>query len=503
MEQLVECVPNFSNGRNPEIYHAIADTIRSVPGIRILDISADSDHNRTVITFVGAPADVEEAAFRAIAQAADTIDLTTHSGEHPRIGATDVCPFIPISGLTIKDCVALAHRVGQRVGSELGLAVYLYGEAATRPEREKLSDIRKGQYELWAKEIGHNPARQPDYGPAEPKTCGPTVIGVRPFLVAYNLYLNSDSAVIAEKVARAVRFSNGGLRNVQARGFLVDGQAQVSMNLTNYEKTAVYQAQEMVKREAEQFGLRVTRAELVGLIPEKALLDSAKWYLQLHDLHDDQVLELRLREEERANPTPNAFLATVAANSPTPGGGSVAALAGALGAALTQMVAGLTHGRKTYAHVDAEAAAILAQAGELRQKLTLAITEDAAAYGALMAAIRQKEMAAEARQHLVEQATLHAAEVPLQVAYLSADVARLAETIAAIGNKNAVTDATAAVIMAHAAVQIAALNVRINAVGLADQTQPVAWLGELERLEAETAVRVQQVRQTAAERGGY
>ncbi len=324
MQPLVECVPNFSNGRDPEVYNAIADAIRAVPGVQVLDVSADPDHNRTVVTFVGGPDDVVEAAFQGIRVARDLIDLDHHRGEHPRIGATDVCPFVPIRGITTEACVALARRLGKRVGEELGVAVYLYGAAATRPERESLSDIRKGQYELWKQEVASDPRRQPDFGPAEPRPWGATVIGARPFLIAYNLYLNSSDADLAERVAKAVRFSSGGLRFVQARGFLVEGQAQVSMNLTNFERTPIYRVQEMVRREAAQYGLAITRAELVGMIPQKALLNAAKWYLQLDPLPDDQVLELRLEkgEAEAAQPSAAPFVDVVAAATPTPGGGS-------------------------------------------------------------------------------------------------------------------------------------------------------------------------------------
>ncbi|MCA9934603.1 MAG: glutamate formimidoyltransferase, partial [Anaerolineales bacterium] len=370
MQQLVECVPNFSNGRSPEIYNRIADSIRAVHGVQVLDVSADPDHNRTVITFVGTPTAVEEAAYQAIKQAAQLINLDEHHGEHPRIGATDVLPLIPLRGITAQECVAMAQRIGKRAGKELGVAIYLYGAAATRPEREKLSDIRKGQYEKWKEEVATNPARQPDYGPTEPKTWGATVIGVRPFLIAYNIYLNSKHVEFAEKIARAVRFSSGGLRFVQAKGFLVEGQAQVSMNLTDFNKTPVYRVQEMVQREAARYGLTITKAELVGLTPQKAFMDAARWYLQLDGFREDQVLEYRLHDEAAAGNTANAFLESVAANTPTPGGGSVAAMAGALAASLTQMVAGLTIGRKKYADVNETAQAILQKASLLRQQLT-------------------------------------------------------------------------------------------------------------------------------------
>lgn len=510
MQPIVECVPNFSNGRDPAIYGRIADAIRSVAAVQVLDVSADPDHNRTVITFVGPPDDVVEAAYQGIATARDLIDLDHHQGEHPRIGATDVCPLVPVTGVTTEDCVTLARRLGKRVGDELGITVYLYGAAATRPERESLSDIRKGQYELWKQEVATNPKRRPDFGPAEPRPWGATVIGARPFLIAYNLYLNSDDAAAAERIARAVRFSSGGLRYVQARGFLVEGQAQVSMNLTNFEKTPIHRVQEMVGREAARYGLAITRAELVGMIPQRALLDSARWYLQLDDLQDDQVLELRL--QQRAQPEANppaaasqsaaAFVETVAASTPTPGGGSVAALTGALAAALAHMAAGLTVGRKRYAEVAEEAGRVLDEADAVRRELTAAIEEDAAAFEAVMAVVRDKSLDETAKAAALEAATRHAGEVPLRVARRSRDAARIAHAIASIGNVNAATDASVGAIMARAAVQAAGLNVRVNGVSLKDRALAEAWRAEVEALVAETEQLAAAAIAVAGERGG-
>ena len=508
MQQLIECVPNFSEGRRPEVYNAIAEAIRNVRGTRMLGVSADPDHNRTVITFVGDALAVEEAAFRAIKLAAEQINLDEHHGEHPRIGATDVVPFVPVRGATMADCVELAHRLGKRVGEELGIAVYLYGEAATRPDRARLATIRKGQYEQWREEIGSNPDREPDYGPAEPKTWGATVIGARPFLIAYNVYLNSDDVDAANRIARAVRASSGGLQNVQALGFLVEGQAQVSMNLLNFERTPVHRVQEMVRREAARYGLGMSKAELVGLIPQAALLDAARWYLQLDDLEDEQILEHRLAQSEAESTTladlvPEAFLEAVASDEPTPGGGSVAALAGALGAALAQMVAGLTVGRKKYADVAAEAEEVQEEASRLRRELATAVRDDAAAFEAVMAAIRNKEVPAQEREEAIERATVGAGEVPLRVARLSRDVARLAHTIAGVGNRNAVTDATSGGMMARAAAQIAALNVKVNATGLQNEDLAQAWREEVEALQAETESLVEETAAIAAERGGF
>lgn len=503
MPQLVECVPNFSEGKRPEIYNAIADSIRTVPGVNVLDVSADPDHNRCVITFVGAPAAVEEGAFRAIATAAELINLDEHTGEHPRIGATDVCPFIPVKGISVEECVELAKRLGQRVGEQLGIAVYLYGAAATRPEREKLAAIRQGEYERWKEEVATNPGRKPDFGPAVAKPHGPTVIGVRPFLIAYNLFLNTDQVEYANNIARAIRFSSGGLRHVQALGFLVEGQAQVSMNLTDFNKTAIHHVQEMVRREAAQYGLTITRAELIGLIPEKALLDSAKWYLQLTDIDDDQILELGLAKARAADPTPLAFIEATAAGTPTPGGGSTAALAGALGAALTQMVSQLTVGRKKYQAVQDETMAIQTQAAQLGLDLTQSIQKDSAAFTELMAAWKDTTEEGLEKEKAIEQATIYAAEVPLAVAKMSHSVANLARTITEIGNLNAVTDAAAGALMAQAAVQIAAMNVKINAKDLKDQSLAKEWSEILTKLEIETSAIAREAVAIAAERGGF
>jgi len=505
MQPLVECVPNFSNGRDPAVYDQIADAIRGVAGVQVLDVSADADHNRTVITFVGGPDEVVEAAFRAIQTARDLIDLDHHQGEHPRIGATDVCPFVPVRGISTEGCVALARRLGKRVGEELGVAVYLYGAAATRPERENLADIRKGQYELWKQEVATNPRRQPDYGPAEPRPWGATVIGARPFLIAYNLYLNTNDAAVAEQIAKAVRFSSGGLRYVQARGFLVEGQAQVSMNLTNFERTPIYRVQEMVRREAAQHGLTITRAELVGLIPQKALLDAARWYLQIEPFRDDQVLELRLESAaaDAARPSTLPLDEAVAAATPTPGGGSVAAQTGALAAALAQMAAGLTVGRKRYADVAEEAGRVLDEADTIRRQLMTAIREDSAAFENILAVARDKSLDEEAKAAAMEAATVVAGEVPLRVVHLCRDAARLAQTIAAVGNVNAATDAAVGAIMARAAAEGAGLNVRINSIALKDRARAEAWRAEVAALLAEVNDIAAAAVATATERGGF
>ena len=288
---LIECIPNFSEARRPEVIDQIVAAIASVVGARLLDRSSDLDHNRTVLTYAGPPEAVEEAAFRAIKTAAELIDLNKHTGEHPRIGATDVVPFVPLSGATMEDCVAMSKRLGQRVGEELNIPVYLYEAAATRPERTNLENIRRGQYEGIKSEIESHPDRKPDYGPAKLGSAGATVIGARNPLIAFNVYLTTSEVDVAKKIAKAVRQSSGGLRYVKALGLLVEGRAQVSMNLTNFRETPIGRVVEMIRREAQRYGIAIHHSELVGLIPQEALIDAAVWYTQLDQFSTDQILE--------------------------------------------------------------------------------------------------------------------------------------------------------------------------------------------------------------------
>jgi glutamate formiminotransferase len=293
---IVECIPNFSEARRPAIVSQIHQAISAVPGVYVLDLNSDLDHNRSVITFAGEPDAVEEAAYKAIALAADLIDLEEHTGEHPRVGATDVVPFVPISGVKMEDCVAMAQRLGQRVGDTLSIPVYLYEAAATRPDRVRLEVLRRGQYEGLKTAIAVDPERAPDFGPAALGPAGATVIGARAPLIAYNVYLTTADVTIAEKVARAVRHSSGGLRYVKALGLLVEGRAQVSMNLTDFRKTPIHRVVELIRQEAAGYGVMIHSSELIGLIPQQALVEAAASYLQLHDLSVDQVLEHRLAQ---------------------------------------------------------------------------------------------------------------------------------------------------------------------------------------------------------------
>ncbi|MBN1956060.1 MAG: glutamate formimidoyltransferase [Anaerolineae bacterium] len=485
MEQIVECVPNFSEGRRAEVVAAIVKAMQAVLAVQLLDVQSDADHNRTVITVVGPPDGVAEAAFQGIAQAAQLIDMERHRGEHPRLGAADVVPFIPVRGVTMDECVALARRLGRRVGEELGIPVYFYEAAATRPDRVNLADVRRGEYEGLKGEIAGNPDRAPDFGPARLGPAGATVIGARPFLVAYNAYLDTDDVQVAQRIARAVRHASGGLRYVKALGLLVEGQAQVSMNLTDFARTPIYRAVEMIRREAARYGVQVIRTELVGLVPQQALLDAAAWYLQL-DLDPQQVLENRLGGAESDSPPCAAFLDAVASDSPAPGGGSVAALAGALAAALAAMVARLTLGRRKYAAQQAEMEALVAAAERLRAALGARIAQDADAYNQVVAAYRlPRDSDAEqaTRQAAVQDALAHAAEVPLATARDAVAVAELALTAARLGNPNAITDAGTAAHLARAAFEGAALNVRINAGQVADPVQAERWRAELGALQ--------------------
>ncbi len=293
-KKLVECIPNFSEARRPDVVEQIAQAILSVNGVQILDRHSDQDHNRTVITLLGEPQAVEQAVFAGIQKAAELIDMDQHQGEHPRIGATDVVPFVPIREMEMSECVEMARRLAKRVGEELGIPVYLYEEAAARPDRVNLEDVRRGQYEGLKEEVKTNAERKPDFGPAELGKAGATVIGARYPLIAFNVYLTTDDVSIAKKIAKQVRHSSGGMRYVKAMGVLVEGRAQVSMNLTNFQKTPLAQVVEFVRREAQRYGVAIHHSELVGLIPQKALTDAAVWYLQLDQYEDEQLLENKL-----------------------------------------------------------------------------------------------------------------------------------------------------------------------------------------------------------------
>ena len=507
MTQLIECIPNFSEARRPEVIDQIVAAIKSVEGARLLDSSSDMDHNRTVVTFAGPPFAVEEAAFRAVKTAAELIDLNNHQGEHPRIGATDVVPFVPLSDATMDECIAMAKRLGERVGSELNIPVYLYEAAAARPERVNLENIRKGQYEGLKTEIESDPERAPDYGPAELGTAGATVIGARNPLIAFNVYLTTSDVDIAKKIARAIRQSSGGMRYVKGLGLLVEGRAQVSMNLTNFRETPVARVVEMIRREAQRYGVGIHHSELVGLIPQDALTDAAVWYMQLDQFDKEQILESRLFESHASTPNENgpSFVEELAAPTPTPGGGSAAAYAGAMGAGLVAMVAGLTIGKKKYADVEAEMQAIRVVAENLRKELTQAVDDDASAFEAVMGAYRlskENEELAAVRSSAIITATLNAAHVPLHVAEDVVKVMELGLKCVRKGNLSAISDAMSGFAMCRAALTAAGYNVRININSLEDKSAGERMLAELKELEAKADNLEKEIRQVMSERSG-
>ena len=495
--KLIECVPNFSEGRRPDLVDAIRAAIAAVESVHILDVSSDASHNRSVITFVASVDHAVDAAFAGIAKARELIDLTMHQGEHPRLGATDVVPFIPLEGATMDDCIALARRVGARVGAELEIPVYLYERAATRPDRENLADVRRGEFEGLRGEIGTNAARDPDFGPKRVHpTAGATAVGARPFLVAYNVYLGPASNIgVAKDVAKAVRGSSGGLRYVKGLGLEVDGQAQVSMNLVDLEKTPLYRAYDMVKMEAAAHGVAPTWSEIVGLVPERALFETAARHIQLRGFSADVVLERKVRGVMSGGVSLSGFVSSVASSSPTPGGGSVVAHAGALAAALAQMVAGLTAGRKKYAAVDAEMRELALTAAGLVNTLSALVARDAAAYTMVTDAYKlpsEPEDAANKRKAAITDALLGAAEVPLETARACAKVAELAATCATKGNTNAVSDAGVAALLADAACRGAVYNVRINVSSLEDRSRGAGLIQEANQLLAQTKGFVEQ-----------
>lgn len=491
--KLIECVPNFSEGRRPEIVAAIRDAIAAVDGVTVLDSSSDASHNRSVITFVVPLERAVDAAFAGIREASARIDLRQHSGEHPRIGATDVVPFVPLEDSTMDDCIGLARELGARVGEELQIPVYLYERAASRPTRVNLADVRRGQYEGLSTELGTNPERDPDFGPrAIHPSAGAVAIGARPFLVAYNVYLGDAANLpLAKTIAKAVRESSGGFKHVKGLGLEVDGQAQVSMNLVDTEATPVHIPFDFIAEQAKAAGADVTWSEIIGLVPERVLFDAAKHYLKLDRFTNDQVLERQVARAKQdsgekvvttaeasrdsvSTSSTDAFLEAVASSEPVPGGGSVAAYAGALGAALTRMVAGLTIGKKKYAAVEAEIAVVASSASALMEKLEGLVAGDAAVYAAVSSAYKMSKSTdakIDARNQAINTSLLAAAEVPLETARACAELADLTAIVAEKGNSNAISDAGVAALLAEAACKAAAYNVRINVASLQDRSR--------------------------------
>jgi glutamate formiminotransferase/formiminotetrahydrofolate cyclodeaminase len=471
-------VPNFSEGRSAETVLRLAQVIESVAGAAVLDTHMDADHNRSVITFVAQADVVVESAVRAVALAAELIDLRRHSGEHPRLGATDVLPFVPVRGVTMAECVALAHTAGERIARELSIPVYFYERAARQADRVRLEDVRRRGFEQLRDEIEVIPERAPDVGLARiHQSAGATVVGARPFLIAYNVNLLTDDLSIARKIARAVRGRDGGLRYLKALGFELRtrGLVQVSMNLVDYEQTQLHHAFEAVRREASRYGVAIAGSEIVGLVPQAALDRSAEYFLQLENFTPGLVLENRIEAAfagKGEGGTVGDFLAEVASGQPAPGGGAAAAHAASLGAALGEMIARLTVGREKYRDVEQEISDVLAELTPLRASLERAAVEDAASFRRVIEAHRLPQSTEDeelVRRGEIEAALKGAATVPLEVAGAAVQVLALLETLSEIGNPNALSDAATGAQLSLASVAAARYNVLVNTAEIEDE----------------------------------
>jgi glutamate formiminotransferase/formiminotetrahydrofolate cyclodeaminase len=552
MTKLVECVPNFSEGRDRKIIDAIADAVRGVSDVKLLDVDPGADTNRTVYTLVGTPEGVKEAAFQAAKKAHELIDMSKHSGAHPRMGAMDVCPFVPVSGVTMDDCVQIAKEVGKRLGDELEIPVYLYEFAATSPDRQSLADIRTGEYEALEEKL-KDPKWKPDFGPAKFKQkWGASVVGAREFLIAYNVNVNTRDKKLANEIALNIREGGrakkdaagklvkdekgntvkvpGRLKAVRAIGWYIDQyrQAQVSINLINYNATPLHVVFETAREEAEKLGLIVTGSELVGLIPLKPMLDAGKFYLKkqgkstgvpekelveiaVRSLGLDQLSEFdpakKIVEYNFLKPAPlmsmtaKDFVDEVSSESPAPGGGSVAALAGSLCAALSAMVANLTVGKAGYEKVWEDMSGLAEKGQLIKDRLIKAVDEDTNAFNDLMEAMRLPKATPEqkaAREAAMEEGYKKAAAVPLQTAKTCLEAMEISFTAAQKGNANSASDAGVAALMAKAGVEGAVLNVLINLGSIKDQGFKDSHIKECEGLKRRSAELCDTVQQEVA-----
>ena len=535
MQKIVECVPNFSEGKNKAIINAISAAIESVPGVKLLNVDPGEDFNRTVYTFVGEPEPVLEAAFQAAKIGTALIDMTKHKGEHARMGALDVCPFIPIRGVTDKDCINLSKKFGERMSKELEIPVFLYAKSAAKPDRVKLPDIRKGEYEALEEKF-KDPSFKPDYGkPVFIPKSGATATGCRDILLAYNINLNTKDKEIASEIAGKIRTSGvlkkdkngnkiigsdgkperipGLFKGVQAGGMMYDeNTAQVSMNLLNYKEVNLHDVFEAVKKEAEKLGAKTTGSEIVGLVPKESLILAGKFYakkeglkisdeeelvnlsiekLGLSELYpfkpEEKVIEDMIQETvPLASMKINSFLSELASSSPAPGGGSVAALSGALGIALTSMVCNLTIGKEKYENVQNDVKKTLKQSEKLRKKLTRLIDEDTTAFNDVMKAFKmpkETEEQKKKRSVAIQEGYKKAAQTPLETAKTCAEALNLAKTVAEIGNINSITDAAVSALMIESGLKSAILNVKINLGSIKDEKFTQKINNELENIE--------------------
>jgi glutamate formiminotransferase / formiminotetrahydrofolate cyclodeaminase len=466
--KLIECVPNFSEGRRQDAINSIADAIRSTPGVTLLDVESNPDHNRSVISFVGEPGPVKQAALAASAKAIELIDLNKHKGEHPRMGAVDVVPFVPLSGATMEDCIVLAKDLGKEFAERFHVPVFLYEEAASVPERRNLADVREGEFEGLRDKIGKDPSKKPDFGPdmIHP-TAGATAVGAREILIAYNVNLGTSDLGIAKKVAHQLRAKDGGLAYVKALGFELKerGIVQVSMNMTDYHKSQLFKAYELVELFAERYGVSVVGSEIVGLVPMDALVDSAEFYLKFENFSREQILEKRLFAPATSNLTDmslSTFSEEVASKKATPGGGSVSAYMGALASGLVCMVARITLAKKDVALERDRLQELVRKGEDLRRRFLELVVEDAESFDAVMQAFKLPKDKPDARRKTIQESTVKAADVPLRTLDSSIQVLRLAEEAAKYGSTNALSDVTTSMAAARAAMEGAASNVLIN-----------------------------------------
>jgi glutamate formiminotransferase len=480
MQTIIECVPNFSEGRDLQKVEAIIRALLEGPDVYLLDQETDADHNRCVITLVGTRESIGEAALRGIGKAAELIDLNHQQGAHPRLGACDVVPFIPISGATLEDCVRIAEWVAEQAWRRFRIPTYLYEAAARRPERRNLENIRRGQFEGLREEVRTNPKRHPDFGEAAlHPTAGATVVGARKFLIAYNINLNTPEVALAKAIAKKIRASSGGFPCVKAMGVELKSRhlAQVSMNLTDFETTSIATVFDAVRREAAAQGVEVLSSEIVGLIPRKALEDAAVQYLKVENYHPQLVFENRLEQiireqtESASEKTrtlrsmTEAFATAVAAPTATPGGGSVAALAGGLAAALGEMVCGLSLNRQSVEAHHPKLRELQNRLSSMRQRLLENIDRDALSYEAVMAAFKLPKSTEDERAErtrATEEASKKATLVPLETAELSAEVAKVISSLRDIAIPLAAPDLAVALDLAGTARRGAIENVRAN-----------------------------------------
>jgi len=493
--KFVECVPNFSEGRNKDVVNEIARAILFRKEIKILDIEMDPDHNRSVITFVSPLEFAVDAAFNGIKKASELIDMEKHTGAHPRFGAADVVPFVPLFETTMDECIDLANKLGEKVGKELNIPVYLYERASKVDWRKNLPDIRneRFQYEQLKEHIKEEKWK-PDYGPQEIGKAGATIIGAREFLIAFNVNLGTSDVTIAKKIAKSVREKTGGLKNVRALGFELKerGIVQVSMNLINYKETPIYKAYELVKLEAERYGVHVVGSEVVGLIPLDAMVGVADFYLKLEKFSSNQILEKKIMEGGNIMMESmgiKEFLDELSSGSPTPGGGAASALVGSVAASLSSMVANLTIGKKKYLEYENEMKNIVSRAKDLRDRLLKLMDEDVVVFNKIMDAYKLPKNTDEEiniRKLKIEDASKKACEVPLNTAKLCLEVMNLAAVVVEKGNKNAVSDGACSAYFSDAAINGALMNVKINLKNISDEKFKEEMNNEIENIKNES-----------------